>query len=502
MGPSPGDATGSRTIAPAFAMLPLSDRTVLPWLISAADVLVSLAATAHVLLRKRDSRAAVGWIGLIWFSPIIGTVLYFFFGINRISRRARSLRRDQPRSEPLPAAPCTPELMWDTLGHAAEHLDPLARLVGRVTGRPLLSGNQIEPLRGGDHTYPAMLQAIERAERSVALASYIFNDDALGRRFVAALVAARDRGVEVRVLVDDVGARYDWPTIFREFRRVKLNASGFIPTFAPTYLPYWNLRNHRKILVVDGRVGFTGGMNIDQEFDSHAATQQPKKDLHFRLDGPVVADLMRAFADDWVFSTDELLGGDTWFPTLQPDGPTLARGVPGGPDERDNSVRRTILGALGCARQSIAIVTPYFVPDSAVLAALEVAAMSGVEVDILLPEQNNLGTVAWASESLFAQMIEGGVRIWYSPPPFDHTKLMVVDGAWSFLGSANWDARSLRLNFEFNVECYGREAAASLQEIVQQKLDTARRVTAEDLASWSIPRRLRNAGAALVIPYL
>jgi cardiolipin synthase len=484
-------------------MLDPSDRLLLPWIIPVVDVLISAAASAHVLLTKKDSRAAVGWIGLIWLSPIIGTVIYVLFGINRISRKARSLRRDQPRSEPLPIAPCTPELMWETLGHAAEHLDPLARLVGRVTGRPLLAGNTVEPLRGGDEAYPAMLAAIEAAQGSVALATYIFNDDAVGRRFVAALAGARERGVAVRVLIDDVGARYDWPTVFRRLRREGIPAASFMPTlWAPTYLPYWNLRNHRKILVVDGRVGFTGGMNIDKDFFLRDQPRSPKHDLHFAMRGPVVADLMRAFADDWVFSTDELLGGDTWFPPVEPDGPTLARGVPAGPDERDNSVRRTILGALGCARKSVMIVTPYFVPDAAVLAAMEVASMSGVTVDIILPEQNNLGTVAWASEALFDQIHGGGARLWYTPPPFDHSKLMLVDGAWSFLGSANWDARSLRLNFEFNVECYGRELGGELGAIVQEKLAVAQPVTAELIASWSLPRRLRNAAAALMIPYL
>jgi cardiolipin synthase len=483
-------------------MFRVSDGYLLPTLIWVGDVLISAAATVHVLLRKRDSRAAVAWIGLIWLSPILGTVIYVLFGINRISRKARSLRRDQPRSEPLPIAPTTPELMWDTLGHSAEHLDPLARLVGRVTGRPLQAGNTIDPLRGGDETYPAMIAAIEGAERSVALASYIFNDDTIGGRFVTALADAQRRGVQVRVLVDDVGARYDWPTIFRALAREGITAGHFLPTLAPTYLPYWNMRNHRKLLIVDGRVGFTGGMNIDKDFYHRDHPKSPKNDLHFSLRGPVVADLMRAFADDWVFSTDELLGGDTWFPPVEPDGPTLARGVPGGPDERDNSVRRTLLGALGCARRTVVIVTPYFVPDTAVLAAMEVAAMSGVVVDIILPKLNNLGTVAWASEALFAQMLEGGVRVWQTAPPFDHSKLMVVDDAWSFIGSANWDARSLRLNFEFNVECYGRELAAKLDEIIQEKRAIAERITPEEIASWSLPRRLRNAAAALLIPYL
>jgi cardiolipin synthase len=483
-------------------MLHPSDAYFLPELITALSIAAALAASAHVLLRKRDSRAAVAWIGLIWLSPVIGVLLYVLLGINRINRRARSLRRDQPRSEPLPVAPCTPELLWETLGHAAEHLDPLVRLVGRAAGRPLLAGNQVVPLAGGDEAYPAMLRAIDGASRSIALSTYIFNDDAVGRNVVDALARALKRGVSIRVLVDDVGARYDLPTIFRLLRRNHIPCAGFMPTFAPTYLPYWNLRNHRKILVVDGREGFTGGMNIDKDFFTEARPRYPKQDLHFAARGPVVADLMRTFADDWVFSTGELLSGEIWFPELGSAGAVLARGIPAGPDESDNSIRKTILGALGCARKTVTIVTPYFVPDPAVLAAIEVAAMSGVVVDVVLPRQSNLAAVHWAAMGVLGQLLENGVRVWFTPPPFDHSKLMIVDGAWSFIGSANWDARSLRLNFEFNVECYSLDFAASLAAIVRDKLAAAEQVDLAQIEGRSLPRKLRDAFAALFTPYL
>jgi cardiolipin synthase len=392
--------------------------------------------------------------------------------------------------------------MWDTLGHAAEHLDPLSRLVGRATGRPLVGGNAFVPLIDGDETYPAMIRAIDGASRSVALSSYIFNDDDAGRRVVEALARAARRGLAIRVLIDDVGARYDLPTVFRLLRRNHIPAGRFMPTFTPAFAPYWNLRNHRKILVVDGRVGFTGGMNIDKDFVRADRPKNPKQDLHFSVRGPVVADLMRTFADDWVFTTDELLGGDAWFPELEPAGEMLARGVPAGPDEANNSVRQTILGALGCARSSITIVTPYFVPDAAVVSALEVAAMSGVAVDLILPLQSNLAAVHWAATPLLGQVIEAGVRVWHTPPPFDHSKLMIVDGAWSFVGSANWDARSFRLNFEFNVECYGPEFAGTLAGIVREKLRDAEPVTREQIEGRRLLRKLRDAAAALFSPYL
>jgi cardiolipin synthase len=215
-----------------------------------------------------------------------------------------------------------------------------------------------------------------------------------------------------------------------------------------------------------------------------------------------VADLMRTFADDWVFSTGELLSGEIWFPELESAGAVLARGIPAGPDESDNSIRKTILGALGCARKTVTIVTPYFVPDPAVLAAIEVAAMSGVVVDVVLPRQSNLAAVHWAAMGVLGQLLESGVRVWFTPPPFDHSKLMIVDGAWSFIGSANWDARSLRLNFEFNVECYSLDFAASLAAIARDKLAAAEQLDLAQIESRSLPRKLRDAFAALFTPYL
>jgi cardiolipin synthase len=471
--------------------------------VSVLGVLLSLLASAHVILRKRETRAATGWIGLIWLSPFLGAALYGLLGINRISRKARSLRRDQPRSVPLPVTPCPVELLHATLGPGGQHLASLAELVGRTTGHPLLPGNTVAPLVGGAEAYPAMLEAIRRAERSITMATYIFNDDPTGREFVAALGDAVARGVEVRVLVDDIGSRYDLPRIFGPLRRANIPCAAFLPTLVPTFFPYFNMRNHRKLLVVDGTLGFTGGMNIDHEYSPEVADRRRHKtDLHFRLTGPIVGDLQRAFADDWVFATDELLQGEPFFTALPPDGPALARGVPAGPDQVEERLRVTILGALACARESVAIMTPYFVPDEAVLSALDVAALRGVRVDLLLPKANNLALVHWASQHLLDRVLAGGTHVWQDPPPFDHAKLVIVDGIWTLLGSANWDARSLRLNFEFNVECYDPGLAGGLMRFFERRLHDAEPITLADLRARSLPARLRDGVASLLSPYL
>ena len=226
------------------------------------------------------------------------------------------------------------------------------------------------------------------------------------------------------------------------------------------------------------------------------------QDLHFRVQGPVVGQLQEAFADDWFFTTRETLRGEEWFGKAENAGPVLARGVTDGPDEDLDKLRWTLLGALSIARYSVRIMTPYFLPDPALVSALNLAAMRGVQVDILLPAKNNLPFVHWASRAMWWQVLEHGCRIWLTPPPFDHTKLMLVDGGWALVGSANWDARSLRLNFEYNLECYDVELAKNLEGLIEGKKIHSHLVTMAEVDGRPLPARLRDGLARLLMPYL
>lgn len=483
-------------------MLTVSYPEWVPPLATAVHGTMATVASAHIILTKRDVRGAIGWIGLVWLSPYLGAGLYWLFGINRIQRKAFSLRRHQRHASPASDEDAHAEELSRVIGEDADHLGPLVTFMGSVTKRPLSPGNAIEPLLGGDVTYRAMLAAIEGSRRSIGLASYIFNDDVLGSQFVQALARARDRGVEVRVLVDAVGARYHRPTIMKALRAAGLRAETFLPSLAPSYFPYLNLRNHRKILVVDNQVGFTGGMNIDAEFDVRYAGDSARKDLHFQLRGPIVDTLREVFAEDWAFRTNEVLDGPEWTAEPMKLGSALARGVIDGPDNDRDSLLFAYLGGLNSAQDFVGIVTPYFLPDARLVAAVNAAAMRGVRVEIFLPEVNNLAMVQWASTAQLWQVLEHECRIWAVPPPFDHTKLMVVDGCWSLFGSGNWDARSLRLNFEFNVECYDRELASQLVAMVDERRAISRRLTLKEVDSRSLPVRLRDGTARLFSPYL
>jgi cardiolipin synthase A/B len=367
-----------------------------PYLAAFFTLLAALLASVHALLNKRDSRAAVLWLGFIWLMPLLGPILYLSLGVNRISRHAKSLgvRTGSAVAVRLPAGEDEEEKQQ------AAHLQLLARAVERVTRRPLTGGNSIQPLLNGDEAFPAMLQAIETARSTLSLSTYIFDYDPSGRQFAAALVRAVNRGVAVRVLIDDTGARYSWPTIVRELKRGRVPVARFLPAFPLWHLTTLNLRNHRKVLVADGTVGFTGGINIRHGNVLGERPRHPVQDLHFRLEGPVVTQLQEVFANDWFFCRGETLGGAGWFPEPAEPGNVVARLITDGPDADLDKLRWMLLAALAEAQRTVRIVTPYFLPDTALVAMLNLAALRGVRGDIILPERNNLPFVHWASRAL------------------------------------------------------------------------------------------------------
>ncbi len=470
------------------------------YLIAALHVVLAVAVSSHIVLTKTDVRSAIGWTGLVWLTPVIGSLLYFFLGINIIRRTADRMRTER---------------LHHTAEHRARHLaaqrqhevlpevwQPLATLTARVSAEPLTRGNRMEPLVDGDVAYPAMVKAIEQAEHTIGFATYIFDRGIASAAFVDALEAAVQRGVSVRVLIDGVGARYSRPPMVREMRRRGIRTAEFLPSPVPFAHPYFNLRNHRKVLVVDGRIGFTGGMNVRDNCLLRTNPRSPTRDVHFRVTGPVVRQLTEAFAFDWRFTTKEELTGEEWYPELQPTGEVMARGIATGPDETNDALLLVLQGALSEARERVWIVTPYFLPEPPLLDALRVTALRGVDVRILVPKKGNLRLVSWAMQKQFQQVIDGGCKVGLAREPFDHSKLMVVDGTWSLVGSANWDPRSLRLNFEYVLECWSRPFAGELNALIEEKAADAHWLTRSELASRSIGARVRDGIAWLAQPYL
>ena len=455
---------------------------------------LALGVTLHALRTKREIGAAIGWIGLAWLAPLFGTFLYVTLGINRVRRLAKRLSDARPWSNQRDSNAEVPKL--------AGHLAPLVEAVHRLTDRPLLRGNAVVCLHDGDNAYPVMLEAIAKAECCVLLSSYIFRDDRVGKRFIEAIVAVHARGVAVRVLVDGIGSGYFRCGVARELWAKGVPVARFMHSTLPWRMPFINLRTHKKILVVDGRIGFTGGLNIAVENVLRARPSHPVSDTHFRLTGPIVDQLTQAFAKDWSFTHGEDLDEAVFYaqPPLPMPGGALCRVVTSGPDTDLEKIEFAVMQGVALARRSIRIMTPYFLPDERLLTVLAMAAMRGVVIDLVLPKASNHRLIDWARTPNNIPLLDAGVRIWLSKPPFNHSKLMVVDEAWSFIGSANQDVRSLRLNFELNVEVHDQPLAQELDGFMLAHCHE--RYDPEWVGQRSFPTRIRDSAARLLLPYL
>ena len=476
------------------------------WLLLVAHFALATVSAGHALLYKRDPRAALGWIAVSLAYPILGPVLYYLFGINRLRTRAHQIKGEPVKhfklgyERPDEVNTTYEEIKLPKLV-AQPELAALARSSAAVTHRALVDGNSLLPFFDGESAYAEMLQAIEEARHSVCLATYIFETNKTGRAFVKSLAAARSRGVEVRVLLDGVGELYGFPRAGALLKRQDVKVARFIP---PRLLPpslHVNLRNHRKLLIVDGQIGFTGGMNIG---DRHLSQQPPSRrktaDVHFKIEGPIIEQLQAVFDEDWLFATGKTpphpLG------KVGVKGSAVCRVVTDGPNEDLGKLAMIITGAVALSRKRVAIMTPYFLPPPELVNALQAAALRGVEVCVILPETSNQPMVHWATRNMLWELLQYGVQVYYQPPPFAHSKFLLIDDNYAHIGSANIDPRSLRLNFELVVEVFEQNFVTRLREHFERIKTTSRQETLAGVDGRSLPVRIRDATAWLFSPYL
>ncbi len=485
------------------------------WIFSLLVAGVSLWAATHAMLWKRSPKAAMGWLAVSLTLPGLGALLYFFFGINRIQTRARVLEDRSARVDPKDRAPRrraegrSPKAQemirkgrYVVPAGIDDSLSGLERVSAAVTGLSLVGGNHIEMLHNGEEVFPSMIEAIDGACERLCLTTYIFEANTTGFEIADALIRATSRGVDVRVLIDGFGDLYTRPRMSKELARRGLRIEQFLKLRLIPPSLHFNLRNHRKILVADGRIGFTGGMNIG---DRHLALDldNPARvvDVHFRMQGPIVAELERVFFDDWLFTT-----GRRREPvppiTTHAAGEALCRVVVDGPDDDIDKLVTILVGAVSAARIKVAIMSPYFLPPRELIGALQAAALRGVEVTVILPALNNLLYVHWATRNMLWELLERGVGVYYQPAPFVHSKLFLVDDHYVQVGSANLDPRSLRLNFEMSVEVFDKPFAKLVADHFEAVRQMSRKVTLEELDSRPFLERLRDSFTWLFSPYL
>lgn len=457
-----------------------------------AVVLFVLAASAaiHALLNKSDSRSAFGWIAVSLIFPLFGPVLYFLFGINRTENRAVRLDYYSRKRN------------FDSRHHQThiiKSLKNVQNVAHQLTKLPLVGGNRIEVLYSGSQAYPAMLNAIHAAQHYIYLSTYIFKVDEIGKQFIEALTQAKQRGVKVYVLIDGVGDFYSKTKSSKILKKNGINVDRFLPLRLIPFNIYINLRNHRKILIADNEVCFVGGMNISGEYAIGDASSP--KDIHFKLTGNITQQVKHMFESDWKFATDH----DTPIadkPIEAIDAPQWCRAISDGPGINMGHLSIVLFSAINAATDSIVIMSPYFLPSQTLTRSLQVAALRGIDVSVILPAKNNLVYVDWACRHMLWQLVGSGIDVYYQPPPFEHSKLFIIDNQYCLIGSANIDPRSLRLNYEIGVEIYDEQLATELSHYTQQVIDSSHLITLEELEQRSFSVKVRDAITWLFSPYL
>jgi cardiolipin synthase len=359
-----------------------------------------------------------------------------------------------------------------------------------MLGFALLPGNRVDALVNGDRIFPSMLEAIRGARASITFESYIYWSGNIGKEFVAALSERARAGVAVHVLVDWFGSWKIDKELLREMREAGAQVVLYNPLRWNT-LTHMNNRTHRKLLVVDGKIGFTGGVGIADEWTGNAQDEKHWRDTHFRLEGPAVAQMQSAFMENWIEATGAVLHGETYFPQLEPRGAAEAQVFVSSPGGGGESAQFLYLLSIVSAAKSIRMSASYFVPDNVEVQAFTGALQRGVKVQIILPGPlTDSETARRASRADWGPLLRAGAEIYEYQPTMFHVKVLVVDGLWTTVGSTNFDARSFSVNDEANLNVYDRDFAAAQERIFEEDLKRARRVTLEEWQNRPWPQKL------------
>jgi cardiolipin synthase len=461
-------------------------------------VCISIAAALHILFHKNDVRSSIGWIALVFLSPFFGTIAYILFGINRVSRKAVKLNKRNISQNAR-----TYQVIKKNLPMSSIYANQFIAYGRNVYQQEFCDNNAIKPLQNGTEAYPEMLAAIKAAKKEVLVESYIFDSDDETDKFIEAFKIAAQNGAQIKVLIDGVGTlKFFRRNIEKKLKTIKnLKYAVFLPPLIPIAFPFLNMRNHRKIMAIDGQVSFFGGMNLSKENVLIDDIKKAVLDITFRVEGPLIDQILQVFESDWEFATRKPFEACHYISSGQNEQNIPARVIANGPDNKNNVMDLIIHGAVNFAIKRIVIVTPYFLPENHILTSLEMAAMKGVSVEIIIPEVNDHPIMRWAEQYNFRRLTQRGVKIYRTHPPFDHSKIFIIDDEWAFIGSANWDVRSFRLHFEANIELFDKNLVKQLFQIAQKKKEKAQIVTIEYCKKAGFFKRLRTNACHLLTPY-
>ncbi len=476
------------------------------WVIAfVVDYVLVPFALFSVLRQRKEPMAMLSWLLAILFLPYIGMVLYWILGSNWVVRRTKRRRKRVAHLIAKIEA-------WadQQAGGASREEQPdlpddlraIAKLGRRLADLPAVGGNQVEIFQEANATFAALEAAIRQARHHIHAEYYIWRPDETGIHFRDLLIEKARAGVQVRLLLDAVGCFW----ITRKFTQPLLDAGARVAYFLPLRLLRRKLsphmRNHRKIVVVDGRVAFLGSQNIGDEYRGRLRKLSPWYDTHMYVAGPAALFVQRTFAEDWLFATREDLTGEEFFPQPERPGSSIVQILPTGPDQNISPLEQIVFAAVSSARRQIRIATPYFVPGPALRMAFTHACSRGVQVELVLPTRSDALIVLWAGRSFYEELIERGVKIYEYDGGVLHSKLMTVDHRWCMVGSANMDVRSFRLNFEITALVYDQNVTAELANSIDRFCRRARLITVKELRARPWHEPIVEGSARLLTPLL
>ena len=458
---------------------------------------LGLMFTLLVLSRRKGSPATTwSWILSFFFLPILGPLLYSLVGYSDFKRRKR------PKPEPQRKLPETGFLMRSTLGELEPRFLPVSQLAENLSGFPPVGGNRLQFFEGQETIYQALSQAIEGAKKSIFLEYYIFRPDAVGVHFRDLLIQKAQEGLEVKILVDQVGSF----SLNTKFLQPLLDSGAQVAFFGALTLkrPWgFQLRNHRKLALIDGVQAFTGSQNICSDFRAWRLLKLDWIDNQVLIEGPSVSQLATVFCEDWEFTTGHKVKSveDALIANSQV-GQSVVQFLPTGPDEPSHAFEKILMALIHAAQHRITLLSPYFIPTESIAISLEAAVRRGVQVEILVPRKSDLWLVDAASKSWYWNLLQGGVSIWETTESFIHAKQVTIDSEVAMIGSANMDERSFRLNFECTTLVFGKSEVVSLEQMFSQRRNHAEAILLSNFKDQTFLVRVKQGLFRLIAPLL
>ena len=466
-------------------------------------------ALTVVFIERKNPTATIAWLMALLFAPVIGFILYLFVGQSFYRDRMFNIKKEEDEVltgiiESQKKELLTREL--PALGPGSDYYRRMILMLLESNKAALTTHNQVRIFIDGNEKFSALLEAIRSAKDHIHLEYYILKDDEIGKEIFAALTERAQTGVSVKFLGDGLGAAGPKKAFFKPY----LDAGGKLAFFFPSLLnvshPRINYRNHRKIAVIDGKVGFIGGFNIGDDYLSRIPEWAPWRDTAVQVEGHAVLAMQIRFFLDWNYAAkdDTLDYSPRYFPenAISPDTRLPIQVVSGGPDTYWNPIKESYLKLITLATESVYIQTPYFIPDESIMDALRMAALSGIDVRIMMPSKPDHWFVYWAGYSYLGQLFDAGVRAYTYDTGFIHAKTIVVDEVAASVGSANWDVRSFRLNFETNAIMYDAKIAKELKDFFIQDLQVCTELTPERYAALPMKIKVKQSISRLFSPLL